>query len=62
MLILPKLPIYSEIKAKIEFCAKKFQISEFHFFFLLKEGNGISNIYCKFQDHSMKIFFKKSDF
>ena len=27
-------------------------------FLLIKEGSDVSNIYCKIQDHTMKIFFK----
>ena len=27
-------------------------------FLLIKEGNGVSNMFCKFQDNTMKIFFK----
>ena len=27
-------------------------------FLLIKEGNDVSNIYCKIQDHTVKIFFK----
>ena len=54
--------IISEMKAKIEFFAKKvlnIRISLCFFLFLLiKEGNDVSNIYCKIQDHTMKTFFK----
>ena len=31
-------------------------------FLLMKEGNDHSNIYCKIQDHTMKIFSQNSDF
>ena len=59
-----KRTIFREIWDKIEFSPKKFQISEFHQFFffvviiLIKEGNGVSNMFCKFQDNTMKIFFQ----
>ena len=61
--IFSKLPIYSEIQAKIKFLTKEFQIQEFHlffffFFFFFALGNVVSNIYCKIQDHVMKMFFK----
>ena len=57
--ILPKLPIYSEIQAKIEFLAKKVSnIGVSPGFLPIKEVNDVSNIYCKIQDHTMKIFFK----
>ena len=36
---------------------------EFHRdFLLIKKGNGDSNIFCKFQLHSMQIFFKMARF
>ena len=28
------------------------------FFFIIKEGNGVSKMFCKFQHHTMNIFFK----
>ena len=39
-----------------------FQISVFHRMFGLKEGNDISNILSKFQDHTSMIFFQNGDF
>ena len=27
-------------------------------FLLIKEGNDVSNVYCKIQDHNMKVCFK----
>ena len=34
--------------AKLDFFAKKFQISEFHPGFLfIKKGNGVSSMFCK---------------
>ena len=38
----------------------KFWISEFHLgFLIIQEGNGNSNMFCKFQNHSMQILFFK---
>ena len=46
-------------KLKLKFSPKQFQISKLHrIFLLIKEGNGIPNIYCKLQDHTKKIFLK----
>ena len=32
------------------------------FFLLIQKGNGNSNMFCKFQHHSMQIFFKMANF
>ena len=60
--ILPKLPIYLvKYRPKLNFFAVKFHMLEFHrVFLLIKEGNDVSKIYCKIQDHAItvKIFFK----
>ena len=54
-----KKPIFREIKGKIEFSPKKVPNIEISpGFLLIKEGNGVSNMFCKFQDNTMKIFFK----
>ena len=31
-------------------------------FLLIQKGNGNSNMFCKFQHHSMQIFFKMANF
>ena len=44
---------------QIEFLAKIFsKFQNFTGLLLIKEGNDISNIYCKIQDHNIKIFVK----
>ena len=40
------------------FCQKSSKYRNFFGFLLIKEGNDVSNIYCKIQDHTIKIFFK----
>ena len=43
----------------------RYQISEYQnftgFFLLIQKENGNSNIFCKFQHHSMQIFFKMAN-
>ena len=57
--ILPKLRIYSEIKAKIEFFVQKvLNIGILPGFLLIKEENDVSIKYCKIQDHTKKNFVK----
>ena len=54
-----ELPIYSEIYTRIEFFTKKvLKIGTSPSFLLIKEGNDVSNIYCKIQAHTKKISFK----
>ena len=45
-------------RLKLNFCQKVLNIGISQSFFAYKEGNDVSNIYCKIQDHTMKIFFK----
>ena len=40
------------------FHQKSSKYRNFTRFLLIKEGNGVSNMFCKFQDNIMKIFFK----
>ena len=43
-------------RPKLNFLPKKFKFHQV--FLLIKEGNDISNIHFKIQDHTMKTFFK----
>ena len=50
---------------KIAIIKSRYKSSEYQnftdFFLLIQKGNGNSNMFCKFQHHSMQIFFKKGE-
>ena len=53
---------FSEKYAKIDFFAKKDpNIGISPGFLHIKKGNGVSNMFCKFKVHIMKIFFQNGD-
>ena len=51
-------PICPKYRSKSNFCQKVLNIKISPECLLIKEGNDVSNIYCKIQDHTKKIFLK----
>ena len=45
-----------------KFCYKSSDIRISPGFLLIQKGNGNSNMFCKFQHHSMQIFVKMANF
>ena len=52
----------SKIGENSKFRYKSSEYQNFTGFLLIQKGNGNSNMFCKFQHHSMQIFFKVANF